>query len=187
MDAMAKILSIPTLPMRYEDMMIDHNYCTEENNDWMEEQNDTNEEDFEEKPLLSEEPEPMLSEQISERTELKKPDKEWNDLITEAIMNSESQAMTVEAICQYIKEAYPYYGDDTDKKYYMKLQVKFNLCESKLFCQVTNSDGLMWALKDEKEDLNPDTKEANTTSTYTLTGGVYSCNQCDVKMVSQRR
>ena len=184
---MAKILSIPTLPMRYEDMIIDHNYCTEGQNDWTEEKNDSTEEDFEEKPVLLEDPEPMLSEQISEQPELKKPDKEWNELITEAIMNSESQALTLDAICKYIKEAYPYYANEADKKHYMKLQVKFTLCERKLFCQVTNSDGLMWALKDEKEDLNPDTKEANTISTYTLTGGVYSCNQCDVKMISQRR
>ena len=152
------------------------------------------EKEWNEKPLLLEEPEPMLSEQISEQEEPKKPRRpkipEWNDLITEAIMNSESQALTLDAICQYIKEAYPYFDSKGYKRshgYKFRLEVQHKLCEGILFCQVSSSDSLIWAMKDDKEALNPHTKGPSTTSTYSVNKGIYSCNQCDMKTPSAHK
>ena len=224
---MARILSHPTIPKSYEDMIIDHNYCTEENNDWAEETRDFTVEEFEEKPKLleeveqilleepetmfSEEPEPMLSEEpvpmlaeqtelmlaeqtepmLAEQTEPQKPDKDWNGMITEAIMTSESQALTLDAICKSIKETYPYFDSKAYKKrgqsHKFRLQVQYKLCEGILFCQVPSSDSLMWAMKDDKEALNPPTKGPSTTSTYSVKNGVYSCNQCDMKTPSAHK
>ena len=216
---MARILSHPTIPKSYEDMIIDHNYCTEENNDWAEETRDFTEEEFEEKPklsedvekilleepetMLSEEPEPMLSEEpvpmlaeqteptLAEQSEHKKPDKDWNGMITEAIMTSESQALTLDAICKSIKETYPYFDSKAYKKrgqsHKFFLQVQYKLCEGILFCQVPSSDSLIWAMKDDKEALNPPTKGPSTTSTYSVKNGVYSCNQCDMKTPSAHK
>ena len=145
-------------------------------------ENDCYEEGMEEKPLLSELEEP------------KRPNMEWNELITEAIANSESQVLTFEEICKSITDTHPFFARNTysSKKPEMKLQIKHKLCEGRLFLQVRKpgSDIPMWALKVMKEDIedrDPASEKADTSSTYTVNGGVYSCNQCEVKATTRQK
>ena len=141
-----------------------------------------------------------------EHTQPLKPEKNYENIVTEAIKNSEHQSLTLEAIVQYVYQTYPYFEQLPPKDWKgVKLKMQEQLLYSKAFEKVRSPDGaLRWTLKtlrdttikdepNEEDDPllgcqesqdNP--KDANV-PTYTLADGVYTCSQCQAQLSSRHK